>query len=157
MADVDCLATLGDAWPNLGQVRSEVDFLGLPDSWEARLEALCRAELEQAHGRLRVVHRKKPARALHVGRVLPGGTGWSGGRVDFRRSKTGPAKALGAMATEEMAEVVRILGGVRAAARLLRCAPATVTRYLNGARAIPPEIAGILRDAIASSGELADA
>ncbi|MGH7296780.1 MAG: hypothetical protein ACRELB_17710, partial [Polyangiaceae bacterium] len=57
MADADALVTLGDPWPNLGDARNDAAFLGLAAVWESRLEAMCRAELEQAHGRLRAVHR----------------------------------------------------------------------------------------------------
>ncbi|WP_437498241.1 hypothetical protein [Sorangium sp. So ce1099] len=52
--------------------RRDARYIGLPD-WERRYEALCAAELEQAHGRLRTVHRTRPARMLHVGNVVPGG------------------------------------------------------------------------------------
>jgi hypothetical protein len=81
MADVDCLATLGDPWPPLNRVRHEVAFLGLEDTWESRMVSLCKAELEQAHGRLRAVHRVAPSRAVHVGSVRPTGHGWTIGQV----------------------------------------------------------------------------
>jgi hypothetical protein len=158
MADVDCLATLGDAWPNLGQVRSEVEFLGLPDAWEARLEALCRAELEQAHGRLRVVHRQRPGRALHIGSVLPGGSGWSAGKVQIRRFKLGPWKSAATMTADELAEHVDRLGGLRAASRILGCAHTTIARYLDGRRAIPIDLAQMVSVAVALQGhEVRDA
>lgn len=76
--DADALVTLGDPVQNLGAVRHDAAFIGLPDPDE-RVHGLTRAELEQAHGRLRTVHRTKPARSLHIGRVLPGG--WYGARI----------------------------------------------------------------------------
>jgi hypothetical protein len=76
--DCDALVTLGDPIQNLGSVRHDAAFIGLPDP-DARVHGLARAELEQAHGRLRTVHRSKPARMLHIGRVLPGG--WHGARI----------------------------------------------------------------------------
>jgi hypothetical protein len=76
--DADALVTLGDPVQNLGAVRHDAMFIGLPDPDE-RVHGLTRAELEQAHGRLRTVHRTKPARSLHIGRVLPGG--WHGAKI----------------------------------------------------------------------------
>lgn len=72
------LVTLGDPVPELGGLRHDVAFMELPDP-DDRAHRLARAELEQAHGRLRTVHRTKPARSLHIGRVLPGG--WYGARI----------------------------------------------------------------------------
>jgi hypothetical protein len=74
--DYDALVTFGDPWPNLGEVQNECDFLGLTDGWEERAAAMCRAELEQAHGRLRVPHRRTPCLMVHVGSVRPGGWSW---------------------------------------------------------------------------------
>lgn len=85
MADCDALATLGDPWVNLDAAQADAAFLGLGDTWEQRYEARCRAELEQAHGRLRTIHRTRPGRALHVGAVLPGGRGWESGEVQVER------------------------------------------------------------------------
>ena len=90
MADVDALITLGDPWPHLGDARNDAAFLGLAQAWQQRLEAMCRAELEQAHGRIRPVHRARPGRALHVGTVLPSGYGWTSGSVEMRSMPRGP-------------------------------------------------------------------
>jgi hypothetical protein len=83
MSDMDGVITIGDPWPNLGQVRHDIEFLGIADevSYHDRLRELCQAELEQAHGRLRVVHRRKPGFALHLGQVWVGGYGWSKSNV----------------------------------------------------------------------------
>ena len=92
MAGVDQLVTLGDPWANLDEVKHACSYLGLPD-WEERYEAMCRAELEQAHGRLRTIHRTRPGRALHVGAVVPGGPGWEAEHVTLRRADTTRASA----------------------------------------------------------------
>lgn len=145
MADVDSLMTLGDPWPNLGDVQSDAAFLGLEEVWEARLEALCRAELEQAHGRLRAVHRAHPARALHVGNVLPGGSGWSSDQVELRRLVGGRPKTESAMDLAELDLLVARLGGLRAAARAIGCDHAVLARLRRGDRPVSAAVARALR------------
>ena len=148
MADVDALVTLGDPWPNLGDARNDAAFLGLGSAWEPRLEAMCRAELEQAHGRIRAVHRARPGRALHVGTVLPSGYGWTSGGVELRTMKPGPVRADSAMDLAEVLDHVQALGGMRRAAAALACSPATIGRYSAGERPVPPEIALKLRSLV---------
>lgn len=86
-ADLDALATLGDPRPNLVAAEAEAAWAAGPRGAEAgacadaRVDALARAELEQAHGRLRLVHRTTPAKACHVGSIWPGGSGWTLDRV----------------------------------------------------------------------------
>lgn len=64
-AGCDVLATLGDPWPNLGASRAEAAALGLkPEAWA--LEQT-RAELLQAWGRARTVHRTSPVLVVHFG------------------------------------------------------------------------------------------
>ena len=64
-AGCDVLATLGDPWPDLGAARAEALALGLdPDAWALDLT---RAELLQAWGRARTVHRTTPVLVLHLG------------------------------------------------------------------------------------------
>jgi len=132
MNDVDCLATLGDPWPHLNRVRHEVMFLGLEDTWESRTVELCKAELEQAHGRLRAVHRTAPAQALHVGSVRPSGHGWTNGPVEVRDVQTGRPANASSMTTEELRRIVDRAGGARALARKLGCDHKTISRYLHG-------------------------
>jgi hypothetical protein len=147
MSQADALITLGDPWTNLGDARSDAAFLQLGADWEARYTARCRAELEQAHGRLRTVHRTEPARALHVGAVMPGGSGWAIGRVDVRESSRDhrtadhAAHSGEAMTAEQFAQAVNVLGGLRAASRILGCSRGTVANYRIGKRRIPDEIA----------------
>lgn len=137
MADVDALITLGDPWPHLGDVRSDAAFLGLSQAWQPRLEAMCRAELEQAHGRIRPVHRARPGRALHVGTVLPSGYGWTSGSVQMRAMPRGPRADIAHVTGGDFRALVEGVGGARAAARQLGCSHATVLRYCAGERSVP--------------------
>jgi hypothetical protein len=133
MKGFDALATLGDPWPQVGDVQNESAFLGSTDEWKARLEDLCRAELEQAHGRLRTIHRTKPARALHVGNILPSGRAWTDGSVEIRWSKGGRPRVNDTLIPQdELRTIVQELGGQRAVGRLLKCDRMMVARYLKG-------------------------
>lgn len=42
MADVDCLATLGDPWPNLNKVSNDLAFLGMQISRDERVTDYCK-------------------------------------------------------------------------------------------------------------------
>ncbi|AUX28123.1 MULTISPECIES: hypothetical protein [Sorangium] len=145
--DHDALVTLGDPWPQLTDARWEAEFLGLPD-WDARYEALCAAELEQAHGRLRTVHRTRPARALHVGSVVP--SGWqdftivedAGGRPTNERG----------VSVEELRRLVQEAGGRNSAAKALDIGRATLTDYLTGKRGAPGALVAELRKLAADIG-----
>lgn len=160
MAGADCLATVGDPWPNVADVQATSTYLAIPD-WEARLEATARAELEQAHGRLRTVHRKVPGFALHVGRVLPGGSGWSAVRavedetpaVRTTSLQGGRPPAGAPIPVAELQSLVASHGGVRAVARVLGCSHQSVMRYLGGA-GVPPAVASVVRKLAASSKEI---
>jgi hypothetical protein len=153
MADVDCLATLGDPWPNLGEVKNQVAFLRLADAWDERVEALCRAELEQAHGRLRVVHRGRPGRARHIGSMMPGGFGWKSGKVQIRKLGIGRPRTLGSMTAIEITELVAKLGGLHAASRVLDRDRKTIRGYMRGDIVIPDDAAARLRRESESSIE----
>lgn len=133
MAEADVLVTLGDPWVNLGDVKNECAFLGLAD-WEERYEALCRAELEQAHGRLRTVHRTRPGRALHVGAVVPGGRAWSEGAVHVHAVGPGRAKNPD-RETRSLPALLQALGSVTKLADAIGCDRKTIRRYLTGERA----------------------
>jgi hypothetical protein len=141
MADVDAMITLGDPWPHVGEVRNEVSFLELDKLSEERLEELCRAELEQAHGRIRAVHRKRPGRALHVGCVLPSGAGWASGKVEIRRVPPGPPPVRAVLTAEQVRTAIASLGGPTAAAHVLGCTKRSIVRYQSGERAVPNNLA----------------
>ncbi len=139
--DLDALVTLGDPWRNLGDVHHEVDYLGLGGGWEARVEAQARAELEQAHGRLRTIHRTRAARQLHVGTVVPGGwPAWT-----TRRPPDGRPAVAAATTVEELRDLVARVGGTGPAAAAVDVNRSTLQRYMAGARGVPPDIVEVLR------------
>ena len=146
MSDVDALITLGDPWPNLDAVRNEIAFLQLDDIGDSRLVALCQAELEQAHGRLRTVHRTRPGKAIHVGGVRPSGTGWQHGEVHVVDLPRGRHRTDAAMTAEEFNNAVRSVGGVRAAAERSGYSQTMIRLYLAGKRAIPFKVASLFND-----------
>jgi hypothetical protein len=142
--DLDALVTLGDPWPNIGDVQHEVDYLELGVGWQERVESLARAELEQAQGRLRTVHRTRSGRQLHVGHVAP--AGWASWETRARRraSEGRPANVAGAAASE-VAELVGLAGGPVEAARQLGCDRRSLTRYAVGTRSAPADVVAGLR------------
>jgi transcriptional regulator with XRE-family HTH domain len=142
--ECDALVTIGDPWANFGDTSAEAEFLGVEG--DAHAESRCRDELEQAHGRLRVVHRDRPGRALHVGRVLPGGLGWREGAVEVDRLEGGRPKNASAMGLDELERIIDQLGGQRELARRLGVNNATLSRYASGKRAVPPGVASEIRD-----------
>jgi DNA-binding XRE family transcriptional regulator len=137
MADCDATITLIDPRPNLGDEMIKAEYLGL--DIDGRLDALASAELEQAHGRLRTIHRQRAGRQLHVGGVVP--SGWRD--VEVRVLPGGrPRNGGGTMGGPAMRDARERAGmGVRDLARFLRVSPSTVTRYESGERAIPTDVA----------------
>jgi hypothetical protein len=123
----DALVTLGDPWPQLGDARWEGELLKIPH-WERRLEEAARGELEQAHGRLRTVHRTTPARALHVGALRPGG--WDGLGIDVRDDQGGRQRAA---SPEDVRAAVERAGSLRGAAKALGVGRSSVQRALRPA------------------------
>lgn len=146
LASVDCLATLGDPWSNGGIVEAEAAYLAVDR--DERWTAIAQAELEQAHGRLRTVHRRTRGFALHVGHVVPGGSGWKSSpdrpAVRATRLVGGRPPAGAPFPPGELERLVQRLGGVRAVARAVGCSHTTIGRYLAGAR-VPPGVASALR------------
>jgi len=138
--DHDAIITLGDPIINLHHVART-----LPDGEElaARAEALARAELEQAHGRLRVVHRKTPCTQLHVGRLVP--LGWRE-PVELHHPPRGrPPRPQ--VSVVWLRQVAQTLGGVSATARRLSVSRSTFNRWLGGGCVPPPEVVDQLRAA----------
>ncbi|KAA0240725.1 hypothetical protein EDM76_01720 [bacterium] len=88
-ADCSAVVTLGDAWPNLGEARAQARALGIdPDAWA---EAQARAELEQAWGRARTVHRTTPVLVLHLGALAPTTPQWAG--VEAQQARKGRTRS----------------------------------------------------------------
>jgi len=118
--DHDALVTLGDPWGQLTDGLWEAELLRLGDG-NRRLEEAARHELEQAHGRLRTVHRQRPASALHVGMLVPGG--WTS--HETREATMGRPRTL---SRDEAQAAIRRHGGVSQAARALGVARTTLRR-----------------------------
>lgn len=145
MKAADAIATLGDPWSNLGQVQADVDFLGIPGSWQHRAEVLCVAELEQAHGRLRSIWRDRPGRALHIGRVKPGGSHWRGSDVEVREMEPVVEAPESTMTQGELRAAVQSATSFQEMADEIDVGKTTLYRYLNGNKAIPAPIVRAVR------------
>ncbi len=143
-AGIDTLVTLGDPWPDLGAMAREIQFLDLAADRDARAEAHARAELEQAHGRLRLVHRTRPARLCHVGAVVPGG--WPPGH----EVRGLPVGQPGGDSETDVRPMVERLGGAARTARALGVAKSTVGRWISGERLPSSEHVAALRQALGS-------
>jgi hypothetical protein len=151
MADCDAIVTLGDPWMNKGEVQHQAHFLGLGDVWERWYTDRCRAELEQAHGRLRAPHRTRPGRALHVGRILPGGAGWA--HASVLSPVGGRPNAPRTVDLAEIESILEKLGGPRAAGRRLGIDHSTLAKYRLGTRPVPARVVEALREAITQPTE----
>ena len=144
MAGCDALATLMDPVPNLDEVQHNAAYYELEFNWEEYLRMLTRADLEQAHGRLRLVHRTQQAAACHVGSELPGGYGWCGHEVVIRREKL--RRRLPPMAAADLMALMRRLGiSTSDLATRLGISTRSVRFYLSGDRAIPDHVADAVR------------
>lgn len=146
----DAVVTLGDPWLQLSDVQHECDYLGI-DTWEQRFTELCRADLEQAQGRLRTVHRTKPGRALHIGNVMPGR--WPMDIV-FEELAEGRPQNRGRL-PRDIADLVKACGGVTGLARELKITRMALHRYIAGNRGVPPDVLramDAIREQFAGSG-----
>lgn len=147
---VDATITLGDPWPALLATRHEhAYFAGTESEGASRSRWQVERELEQAHGRLRAPGLTKPARALHVGAVLPRGPGWD--QAEYRVIDGGRPANEAAMSADDLREWIKRehKGSIRAAARTLKLSDGTLRRYLDPreSRAIPPDVANRVRGA----------
>src|SRR5690606_2478077 len=90
-ADHDVIVTLGDPRPALDAMTDREAYLDRPpDAARARVTALARAELEQAHGRLRAPWRAQAGACVHYGMLRPRGSRWTScARVMPRRTRSG--------------------------------------------------------------------
>lgn len=136
MIGVDATLTLLDPRPNLGAVRDQLALCGSKKNDSARLDELAAAELEQAHGRLRTIHRTTEGFQLHIGDVVP--RGWHSATLLSR--PVGRPKTKGVMSAGEL----RSLRGdttIRDFAKALGIGIATLSRYESGERGIPESVA----------------
>ena len=110
-AQADGLISLGDPIPN-------IDSVGRVHGSATIAPELAAAELDQAHGRLRLIHRTTPAVCVHVGRIAP--AGWT--------SKAGAraGRPAAPMPPDLRARVAR--DGLRATARSLGVGVAAIHR-----------------------------
>lgn len=146
----DATITLGDPWPSLLATRHEhAYFAGTDRASSSRSRWQVERELEQAHGRLRAPGLTAPARALHVGAVLPRGPGWDA--TEYREMDGGRPTNVGAMSADELRAWIKRehKGSIRAAARALKVSDGTLRGYLDPrrSRAIPSELADRVRGA----------
>jgi len=150
MADVDLIVTIGDPRPNVTATENDLALLELDDdAANRRVDQLAQAELEQAHGRLRAPRRTKPARALHVGTIRPGGSGWSG-EVAFRTLDGGrPSNAVQVHPVKVRA-LVEGVGGPSVAAEILGVSRRSVHRFMTGKRPIDATKITLLKSAFST-------
>jgi DNA-binding transcriptional regulator YiaG len=155
MAGCDATVTFMDPRPNLGDEELRAEFLGLDPS--GRLDQLAAAELQQAHGRLRTIHRTRPGRQLHVGAVVP--AGWAGLDVHVEGLRVGRPRNVAAMSPEEFRAAREAAGLSQSAfassieqfARSIRCSVSKVKHYEQGRAPVPEDVARAVR-AIMSDG-----
>lgn len=142
MARCDATVTFMDPRPNLGDEQLRAEYLGLDA--EGRVDDLAAAELEQAHGRLRTIHRTKPGRQLHVGVVVP--HGWAGRAVEIETITVGRPKGVAAMSAEEFTAARAASGLSQAAfARSIRASVGAVKHYEHGRAPVPDDVARAVR------------
>lgn len=150
MADYDATVTLTDPRPNLGVERDKAEYLGL--DLDGRLDELAAAELQQAHGRLRTIHRDRPGWQLHVGAVAP--AGWAGLDVELLRMPRGRPRVDAAMSAGDFAAARAALGlTVREFARNLGLSHQTVMRWERGEGAVRPDVAAGVRALVGGGPE----
>lgn len=143
--DIDALVTLGDPWRGREPAEDVAAYLGFKDAFDEQRTVDCRAALERAHALLRAGERERPGRALHIGSVLPGATGWHFGNVSVRGLPVGRPRRASAMATIELEQIIEQLGGVKPTARLVRLHPTTLRDYCKGRANVPAAVAKKLR------------
>jgi hypothetical protein len=152
MADFDATVTLTDPRPNLGVERDKAEYLGL--DIDGRLDELAAAELQQAHGRLRTIHRSRPGWQLHVGAVAP--AGWAGLDVEILRMPRGRPRTEAGMSAEDFAGARERMGlTVREYARTLGLSHQTVMRWERGEGAVRPDVAAGVRALVGGGPETA--
>lgn len=140
MIGVDATLTLLDPRPNLGAVRDQLALCGSRKSDSARLVELAAAELEQAHGRLRTIHRTTEGYQLHVGDVVP--RGWYSATIVTRA--VGRPATTSAMSAGEL-RALRGDDSLRDFAVTLGVGKSTLERYESGKHGIPEDVAARAR------------
>lgn len=137
MKDADVLVTLGDPFPNVGQVRRHATRLQADE--RRMLEAEAAAQLEQAHGRLRTPHRTREARCLHVGSVVPTGEGWEGARMYTRDIQI--VNESSRIVWSNLCRLHETYGTLQGVSVLLGVSVSTVRDLMKGRRSISAALA----------------
>lgn len=142
--DLDVVITIGDPWPDIGQIEAENRLLGLsPEDSQSRLRELVAAELAQAHGRLRAPRQTKPTAAIHVGSIVP--AGWHSSNTSVEQPQPGRRTNVTAMTKAELLVLIGLAGSRRALAAAVGVSESTVRKYLQG-RPIPLDFATRARE-----------
>ena len=146
--EFDALITLGDPRSSLDVEADRCAWLGL--DLVGQVDALAAAELDQAHGRLRLVHREKPARALHVGAIVP--AGWRGREIEVRRMPVGRPKTVASeILTPEgmLARRGELELSLRALSLRTGISPSTLCKYETGSANMSDDTARRIAAALA--------
>lgn len=149
MKDLDGIVTMGDPWNNVDATLEAARFVGL-DGWDVDeyQRACCEDELEQAQGRLRVVHRTRPGRSLHLGHETPGGTGWTRPDVIVAAwdERGGHNKNQdGGMSKQELQDIRQRFKSTSEFAACVGVSERTMKNYLYTSLIVPPDIVDIIR------------
>lgn len=112
-ADCDASVSLGDGYPNLGDLRAQAAAVGTDPGASGREHAA--AALGQWHDRLRGVQRARELWSFHAGAVVPGGGQWDRESVTVQAPPRGRPVA-GVDVRVEAAALVKLAGSERRAA-----------------------------------------
>lgn len=138
--ECDGLCTIGDPRMDPEEAWYMAGYCGIPEcEREQWAEKKARAELEQAHGRLRTARRAKTAFALHIGELLPSGAAWLTHR--YQQLPAGDV-SVAASATPELIRHRRQGLGLtlEQMAVAVGCSVSALRNYESGRRVIPLEI-----------------
>lgn len=144
----DSIITIGDPWPNLADVGTEMRFVEvLEGDQKQHIEDLVAVELGHAHGRGRAPRRARPLLALHYGQVAP--AGWHSGNCSLSRLPRGRSVVRG-MGQEEFEAALSSFDRTYDLADAIGRSPRQVRNYRSGHSAISPTIAERIRLAVAT-------
>lgn len=147
----DCIITIGDPWPNLTDVRTELGLAGLGEGDHSdQIEQLVAVELAHAHGRGRAPRRRRPLLALHYGQIAP--AGWHSKNCTLARLPLGRSIPRG-MGGDELREALASFDRIQDLAQMIGRSARQVRNYRSGASTISPEVAERIRQAVAARME----
>ena len=131
-SNYDAVVTVGDPRPNLDAVRlvcTDVDANAMADQ-------MATAELEQAHGRLRTVHRDsdRPAMMIHIGALLP--RDWPVEAVEVVDPRQGAPKRENAFTGDvgQLRALIKRKGGRKRVSAALGMSESAVGSWSSGRR-----------------------